>query len=209
MIISGGKIIVIGLGYVGLPLAVALAKAHPDAEVVGFDIDNSRIAELRQGVDRTLEVEQAELSASPMTFTGSDEDCAGADFFIVTVPTPVDERNKPDLGALLAASRRLAGWIDPERRPTIIFESTVYPGATEAGGVALLGAAAGVLVGVAMAFFLVRVLRPLFVLRPAVVLPVRDVAILTGLVIAVSVLAALAATVLINRLPATELLRDE
>jgi UDP-N-acetyl-D-galactosamine dehydrogenase len=131
MIIGGGKIIVIGLGYVGLPLAVALAKAHPDAEVVGFDIDNSRIAELREGVDRTLEVEQAELSASPMTFTGSGEDCAGADFIIVTVPTPVDERNKPDLGALLAASRRLAGWIDPERRPTIIFESTVYPGATE------------------------------------------------------------------------------
>ena len=80
---------------------------------------------------------------------------------------------------------------------------------TEAGGVAVLGAAAGVLAGVAMAFFLVRVLRPLFVLRPAVILPVRDVTILTALVVAVSVLAALAATVLINRLPATELLRDE
>jgi len=80
---------------------------------------------------------------------------------------------------------------------------------TEAGGVAVLGAAAGVLAGVAMAFFLVRVLRPSFVLRPVVVLPVGDVAILTGLVVAVSVLAALAATVLVNRLPATELLRDE
>jgi UDP-N-acetyl-D-galactosamine dehydrogenase len=128
---SGGKIIVIGLGYVGLPLAVALARAHPGAEVVGFDIDSSRIAELRNGIDRTLEVEQAELAASRMTFTDSDEDCIAADIIIVTVPTPIDERNKPDLGSLLAASRRLASWIDAGRRPTIVFESTVYPGATE------------------------------------------------------------------------------
>jgi UDP-N-acetyl-D-glucosamine/UDP-N-acetyl-D-galactosamine dehydrogenase len=131
MNINGGKIIVIGLGYVGLPLAVALAKAHPDAEVVGFDIDGSRIAELRNGRDRTMEVDPEALSSSRMTFTDRDEDCAAADIIIVTVPTPVDDRNQPDLTALLAASRRLAGWIDPERRPTIIFESTVYPGATE------------------------------------------------------------------------------
>ena len=128
---SGGKIIIIGLGYVGLPLAVALARAHPDADVVGFDIDGSRIAELREGVDRTLEVAPAALSATPMAFTDRDEDCAGADIIIVTVPTPVDDRNIPDLGALLAASSRLAAWIDPKRRPTIVFESTVYPGATE------------------------------------------------------------------------------
>jgi UDP-N-acetyl-D-galactosamine dehydrogenase len=128
---SGGKIIVIGLGYVGLPLAVALAKAHPDRQVVGFDIDRSRIVQLRNGIDRTLEVDRASLASSGMTFTDLDEDCSAADVIIVTVPTPVDERNKPDLGALLAASRRLAGWIDAERRPTIIFESTVYPGATE------------------------------------------------------------------------------
>ena len=128
---SGGKIIVIGLGYVGLPLAVALAKAHPDAEVVGFDIDSSRIAELKAGVDRTLEVDSATLTSTPIAFTDGDDDCTSADVIIVTVPTPVDERNRPDLGALLAASRRLAGWIDHSRRPTIIFESTVYPGATE------------------------------------------------------------------------------
>ncbi|WP_294123810.1 nucleotide sugar dehydrogenase [Sphingomonas sp.] len=128
---SGGKIIVIGLGYVGLPLAVALARAHPDADVVGFDIDASRIAELKAGEDRTREVDQAELAASRMNFTDRDDDCGQADVIIVTVPTPVDERNTPDLGALLAASRRLAGWIDAERRPTIVFESTVYPGATE------------------------------------------------------------------------------
>ncbi|MCL6739904.1 nucleotide sugar dehydrogenase [Sphingomonas sp. RB56-2] len=128
---SGSKIIVIGLGYVGLPLAVALAKAHPDADVIGFDIDASRIAELRQGEDRTREVEGRDLSSTLMTFTDRDEDCAGASFIIVTVPTPVDDRNQPDLSALLAASKRLAGWIEAERRPTIIFESTVYPGATE------------------------------------------------------------------------------
>jgi UDP-N-acetyl-D-galactosamine dehydrogenase len=129
--ISGGKVIIIGLGYVGLPLAVALANAHADAEIVGFDIDATRIDELRRGIDRTREIEAEELAGTSMLFTDRDEDCGGADVIIVTVPTPVDEHNKPDLSALLAASRRLAGWIDPKRRPTIVFESTVYPGATE------------------------------------------------------------------------------
>ena len=128
---TGNKIIIVGLGYVGLPLAVALAEAHPDMDVVGFDIDESRIAELRKGVDRTLEVADAALASTRILFTGRDDQCQNADFIIVTVPTPVDERNQPDLAALLAASRRLAGWIDPQHRPTIIFESTVYPGATE------------------------------------------------------------------------------
>ena len=128
---SGGKTIVIGLGYVGLPLAVALARAHPETQVVGFDIDSKRISELREGLDRTREVDAAALGATAMNFTDRDEDCAGADIVIVTVPTPVDEHNKPDLGALLSASRRLAGWLDPGRRPTVVFESTVYPGATE------------------------------------------------------------------------------
>ena len=79
----------------------------------------------------------------------------------------------------------------------------------EAGGVAVVGGAVGVLVGVAMAYFLVRVLRPLFVLRPVGVIPAVDIATLTGLVLGVSLLASLAATRLVNRLPATELLRDE
>ena len=106
---SGGKIIVIGLGYVGLPLAVALAKAHPDAEVVGFDID---LRGLPSCVAASTERWKWRLTRSlptRMRFTDQDEDCAGADVIIVTVPTPVDERNRPDLGALLAASRRLAG----------------------------------------------------------------------------------------------------
>ena len=122
---------VVGLGYVGLPLAVALAKAHPDATIVGFDIDRARIQELGRGLDRTREVESEALLASGLTCTDRDEDCLGADIIIVTVPTPVDEECRPDLRPLLSASRRLAGWIDPAKRPTIIFESTVHPGATE------------------------------------------------------------------------------
>ena len=125
------KIVVVGLGYVGLPLAVALARTHGDADVVGFDIDAERIDELTSGHDRTMEVEGQALAASAMRFTAADEPCRGADIIIVTVPTPVDADNRPDLGALLSASRRLAGWIEAERRPTIIYESTVYPGATE------------------------------------------------------------------------------
>ena len=122
---------VVGLGYVGLPLAVALAKAHSDATLVGFDIDQGRIEELCRGVDRTMEVEPGALLASGLACTGRDEDCLNADIIIVTVPTPVDEECRPDLRPLLSASRRLAGWIDAARRPTIIFESTVHPGATE------------------------------------------------------------------------------
>jgi len=125
------RVVIVGLGYVGLPLAVALARSHPEAILTGFDIDATRIAELKQGTDRTMEVEPEALSATTMTFTDRDEDCRLADIYIVTVPTPVDAQNRPDLAPLLAASRRLAGWIDPARRPTIIFESTVYPGATE------------------------------------------------------------------------------
>jgi len=125
------RIVVVGLGYVGLPLAVALARAHPEAELIGFDIKSERIAELKQGIDRTLEVDAEELASSRLAFTDRDEDCGSADIIIVTVPTPVDQLNQPDLGPLLSASRRLAGWLDPSRRPTIVFESTVFPGATE------------------------------------------------------------------------------
>ena len=125
------KIVVVGLGYVGLPLVVALAKAHPDAELVGFDIDCDRIAELRTGADRTREVASDELAGSSIRFTDRDEDCESADIIVVAVPTPVDAGNRPDLTLLLNAAGRLAGWLDASRRPTIVFESTVYPGATE------------------------------------------------------------------------------
>ena len=121
-------IVVVGLGYVGLPLAVALARHFP---VTGFDIDETRIAELRQGVDRTNEVEAAELRASALKLTMDEEDCRAADIYIVTVPTPVDGDNRPDLSAMLSATGMIARLVDTERRPTIVYESTVYPGVTE------------------------------------------------------------------------------
>src|SRR5436309_2951246 len=116
------RIVIIGLGYVGLPLAVALARKFDTA---GFDIDEGRVAELRSGHDRTNEVDADALRASTLKLTSEASDCAGADVYIVTVPTPVDQANRPDLGAVLSATRMLAGLIDPERRPTIVYESTV------------------------------------------------------------------------------------
>src|SRR5204863_7685283 len=91
---SNPRIVVIGLGYVGLPLAVALAKRF---DVTGFDVDGGRIAELRDGSDRTREVDEAALTQSSLKLTDRQEDCADADAYIVTVPTPVDSSNRPDL----------------------------------------------------------------------------------------------------------------
>ena len=123
-----GKIVVVGLGYVGLPVAVALARKF---EVTGFDIDSARIAQLRGGHDRTREIDAEVLAASTLSLTESPDDCRGASIYIVTVPTPVDEANQPDLTAVLSATRMIAGVIDPAKRPTVIYESTVYPGVTE------------------------------------------------------------------------------
>lgn len=122
------RIVVIGLGYVGLPLAVALARKF---DTIGFDIDEGRVSELRAGEDRTNEVDADALRASELRLTFAPSDCAGADVYIVTVPTPVDKANRPDLGAVMAATRMVAGVIDAGRRPTIVYESTVYPGVTE------------------------------------------------------------------------------
>ena len=122
------RIAVIGLGYVGLPLAVALARQF---DTVGFDIDERRVAELRSGQDRTNEVEAEALKTSALTLTSDASECAGADVYIVTVPTPVDQANRPDLTAVMSATRMVAKAIDPAKRPTIVYESTVYPGVTE------------------------------------------------------------------------------
>src|SRR3990170_7949207 len=122
------KILVVGLGYVGLPLAVALAEHFV---VVGLDVDAGRIDQLRQGRDRTREVDPARLARSTLRFTADPADCGGMDILIVTVPTPVDSENRPDLSHLMAATRTVAGLIDPARRPTVVYESTVYPGVTE------------------------------------------------------------------------------
>jgi UDP-N-acetyl-D-galactosamine dehydrogenase len=122
------RIIVVGLGYVGLPLAVALARKF---DVIGFDIDAERIRELEEGIDRTREVASDDLRNSTLQLTAQEGDCAGADLYIVTVPTPVDRSNRPDLSAVLAATRMIAALIDAAKRPTIVYESTVYPGVTE------------------------------------------------------------------------------
>jgi len=121
------RIAVIGLGYVGLPLAVALSHKYP---TVGMDVDEERVEELRQGHDRTDEVASKALTASKLTFTSDPEALRDAvDIYIITVPTPVDVRNRPDLGALIAASRSVGGLL--KNGDIVVFESTVYPGVTE------------------------------------------------------------------------------
>ena len=113
---SPPRIVIVGLGYVGLPLAVALARKF---DVTGIDKDSARIAELREGHDRTREVDADTLRSSSLKLADEAEQCRGADVYIVTVPTPVDSHNRPDLGAVMSATRTIAGLIDPARRPTI------------------------------------------------------------------------------------------
>jgi UDP-N-acetyl-D-glucosamine/UDP-N-acetyl-D-galactosamine dehydrogenase len=125
---SEAHIVVIGLGYVGLPLAVALAD---HGRVTGLDIDAGRIAELCAGHDRTREVAAARLAQTPLVLTADPEACRGASAYIVTVPTPVDAMRRPDLGAVLSATRTVAGLITPGKATLVVYESTVYPGVTE------------------------------------------------------------------------------
>jgi UDP-N-acetyl-D-galactosamine dehydrogenase len=122
------RIVVVGLGYVGLPLAIALAD-HFD--VIGLDVDSARAAELRAGHDRTNEISPERLGTSRLRITDGAQDAYGADFYIVTVPTPVDGANRPDLSPLLGATKTVAGLIDSARPATIVYESTVYPGVTD------------------------------------------------------------------------------
>jgi UDP-N-acetyl-D-galactosamine dehydrogenase len=121
------KIAVIGLGYVGLPVAVAFARAG--SPVIGFDINESRIAELRSGHDRTREVEQADLKLATLRYESDPANLADADFYIVTVPTPIDDARRPDLGAMLGASKTVGTVL--KRGDIVVYESTVYPGAVE------------------------------------------------------------------------------
>jgi UDP-N-acetyl-D-galactosamine dehydrogenase len=122
------RIAVIGLGYVGLPLAVALAGHF---ETIGFDIDSERVAQLASGHDRTGEVAAERLAAAGLDVTDQAERIRGADVYIVTAPTPVDQANRPDLSPLLAATETVAGLIDGARPTIVVYESTVYPGVTE------------------------------------------------------------------------------
>ena len=123
----GRKIAVIGLGYVGLPVAVAFARSG--AAVLGFDIDRRRVDELTSGRDRTLEVEPAGLKQPSLRFTHDSARLADADFYIVTVPTPIDAARRPDLGAILAASDTVGKVL--KRGDIVVYESTVYPGTIE------------------------------------------------------------------------------
>lgn len=117
----------VGLGYVGLPVAVALARKF--ADVTGFDISERRIAALKTNEDWTGEIESAELKDSSLKFTGNAEDMKGSTFFIVTVPTPIDDQRRPDLSPLEGACR----FIGPNLKKggVVVFESTVYPGVSE------------------------------------------------------------------------------
>ena len=121
------KIAVIGLGYVGLPVAVGFA--HTGASVIGFDIDAERIADIAAGNDRTREVAPDDLRAARARWTADPDDLRAADFFIVTVPTPIDEHFRPDLSQLLKASELVGRAL--KRGDIVVYESTVYPGATE------------------------------------------------------------------------------
>jgi UDP-N-acetyl-D-galactosamine dehydrogenase len=124
---SDRRIAVIGLGYVGLPVAVAFARGG--YEVVGFDIDAKRVEELRAGRDRTREVDAADLRQPGLTLTTDQAVLKKANFFIVTVPTPIDNARRPDLTILLAASEIVGRAL--KRGDIVVYESTVYPGATE------------------------------------------------------------------------------
>lgn len=122
------RVIVVGLGYVGLPLAVAMAEKF---SVTGFDIDEARILELSGGFDRTEEVDGLRLANSSAKFTSSLDDCVDADLYIVTVPTPVDSENRPDITALRNASKAVATLLRRGTGTIVVYESTVYPGVTE------------------------------------------------------------------------------
>ncbi|WP_438462268.1 Vi polysaccharide biosynthesis UDP-N-acetylglucosamine C-6 dehydrogenase TviB [Marinomonas sp. PE14-40] len=133
------KIAVIGLGYVGLPLAVEFGKKY---ETLGFDINQSRVDELKAGIDSTLEVDEFELKNIPLINYSSDvSDLHHSDFYVITVPTPIDAHNQPDLTPLIRASEMLGAVLS--KGDIVVYESTVYPGATEEVCVPLLESFSG------------------------------------------------------------------
>ncbi len=121
------KIVVVGLGYVGLPVALAFARKY--AGVIGFDIAERRVDELKRGIDRTNEVDLDELTKSTLKFTTKPEEVGDATFFVVTVPTPIDNNRQPDLTPVVKASETVGKLLRPGA--VVVYESTVYPGVTE------------------------------------------------------------------------------
>ena len=145
--VSSARIAVVGLGYVGLPLAVALARQY---DCTGFDVDADRIRELSEGHDRTAEMGPDVMTASTLALTDRVEEVPPCDFYIVAVPTPIDAGRKPDLSILKAASRTVGEMLahakarrDGDDKPIIVFESTVYPGVTEDVCVPIVAEASG------------------------------------------------------------------
>lgn len=136
------KIAVVGLGYVGLPVAVSFGKLH---EVIGFDISEQRIKELKEGYDRTNEVNDKDLSESNIVFTADKNELKKADFIIVAVPTPINKHNQPDLTPLLKASETVGSVM--KKGTIVVYESTVYPGATEEDCVPVLEKNSGLKAG--------------------------------------------------------------
>ena len=136
------RVAVIGLGYVGLPLAAALSD---HVEALGYDISESRIDELKRGHDRTGEVSPERLTAANLQLSTNADDIAGADIFIVAVPTPLDEEKRPHLGAVLAASHTVGARLG--KGAVVVYESTVWPGVTEDICVPVLERASGLTVG--------------------------------------------------------------
>lgn len=120
------KIAVVGLGYVGLPVAVSFGKQH---KVIGFDINENRIKELQDGYDRTNEVGDKDLKEINIKYTDDTQELKNADFIIVAVPTPINKHNQPDLSPLLKASETVGSVL--KEGTIVVYESTVYPGATE------------------------------------------------------------------------------
>lgn len=130
---------IIGLGYVGLPLAVAFGRLFP---TLGFDIDAARVAELQQGHDHTLELEDGELAGAPLLRCSADaSELAACNLYIITVPTPIDAHEQPDLGPLRSASEQVASVL--KAGDLVVYESTVYPGTTEEVCIPLLEAGSG------------------------------------------------------------------
>ncbi|MEL6557233.1 MAG: nucleotide sugar dehydrogenase, partial [Bacteroidota bacterium] len=117
---------IIGLGYVGLPLAVEIGKKYT---TIGFDINQERISELNRGFDRTLEVPDEDFQNTNITFTSDRDDIKGVDLYIVTVPTPIDEYKIPDLSPLRSASNLVGSVL--AKGAIVVYESTVFPGCTE------------------------------------------------------------------------------
>jgi len=121
-----GKLAVIGLGYVGLPIALEFAKK---IAVIGFDINEKRVEMMRNGIDPSKEVEAAMFEGKDIVFTSDAALLKQANFFIVAVPTPVDKYNVPDLKPLIGASKTVAGAL--KKGDYVVYESTTYPGCTE------------------------------------------------------------------------------